>query len=96
MQIGGHPYAVAHINDNVVILNITNPGKVTRSSDAFHGTTDLAITEIDSRHYVLAGRNPYGFTIVDITDPSAPYSVANVTEGYGSGRLLMCSTRSPQ
>ena len=73
VQIGGHPYAVAHINNNVAILNITNPGNITRSSDAFHGSNDLAVTEIDSRHYVLAGRYPDpGFTIVDITDPAAP------------------------
>ena len=89
VQIGGHPYAVAHINNNVAILNITNPGNITRSSDVFHGSVNLAVTEIDSRHYVLAGRDPGdGFTIVDITDPSAPYSVANVTEGYGSGRTF--------
>ena len=99
MHIDGHPYAVAHIDHrNVLILNITEPGSPTLASDAFHGTSDLAVTEIDGRHYVLAGRHPDpGFTIVDITDPSAPYSVANVTEGYGlQPGVIMSSTRSPQ
>ena len=84
VHIDGHPYAVAHIDSNVAILNITQPGSPTLAS-AFHGSSDLAVTEIDGRHYVLAGRYPDpGFTIVDITDPANPSTVANATEGYGT------------
>ena len=84
VHIDGHPYAVAHIDSNVAILNITQPGSPTLAS-AFHGSSDLTVTEIDSRHYVLAGRYPDpGFTIVDITDPANPSTVTNATEGYGT------------
>ena len=84
MHIDGHPYAVAHIDAQVAILDIAQPGSPTLASK-FRGTNDLAVTEIDGRHYVLAGRYPDpGFTIVDITDPASPSTVASVTEGYGT------------
>ena len=73
---------------NILIINITDPSIPTRPGNAFTGSDDLAMTEIDGHHYVLTGRGTNnGFTIVDITDPAVHFSVANVTEGYGGHQI---------
>ena len=92
VYIGGHPYAVVSVStaasltssssDSILILNMTDPKKPTRASDMPHPSDKLAVTKVGGHHYVLAGQySGQGLTIFNITDPSAPYSVANVTEG---------------
>ena len=91
VHIDGHPYAAASFNDisgsrsSILILNMTDPGSPTLASSSLHWSREAAVTEVDGHHYVLTGRYPdNGLAIFNITDPSAPYSVANVTYRFSN------------
>ena len=67
------PTAVASVTDN----STANPTDYTE----LDGASSITTTTIDSRHYALvASRIDNGVQIIDITDPSSPSAVANVTD----------------
>ena len=94
-NIGSGAYAVVAslINDGVQIIDITNASNplpvsnVTDGTGGFEkldGAAEVAITEIDSRTYaVVTAVFDDAISIIDITVPSNPLLVFNVTGGEG-------------
>ena len=98
--IGSLTYAlVASYNDDgVQVIDITTPGNpravssITDGADNFtelEGAYSIAITTIGSSTYALvASIFDDGVQIIDITTPSSPTAVSNVTDGLGGYTTL--------
>ena len=91
-QINSKHYAlVAASDDNgVQIINITNPSSPSPVASITDGATyptlggahSITTAQINSKHYALvAASDDNGIQIIDITDPSSPSPVANITDG---------------
>ena len=96
IMIDSRHYALASSfsDDGIQIIDITDPlgptavTAVTDNSTAnptdyteLNGASSVTTTTIDSRHYALvASRIDNGVQIIDITDPSSPTAVSNVTD----------------
>ena len=96
IMIDSRHYAlVASVRDDgVQIIDITTPSSPTAVANVtdsttenltdyteLDGATSVTTTTIDSRHYALvASRIDNGVQIIDITTPSSPTAVANVTD----------------
>ncbi len=98
-QIGGHHYALATSFARIAILNVTDPGNVTRAGTIIPGQDGIAsfgihrstVAEIDGHHYALATSKHHitgGLYIVNITDPARPSGVANFTGTQGGFAMI--------
>ena len=91
-QIGGNHYALvaSQYDDGVQIIDINTPSNpisvanITDGENQFgklYGAYSVTTTQIGGNHYALvAAYDEAGVQIIDITTPSAPISVANITD----------------
>ena len=91
-QIGGNHYALvaSRYDDGVQIIDINTPSNpisvanITDGENQFgklYGAYSVTTTQIGGNHYALvAAYDEAGVQIIDITTPSAPISVANITD----------------
>ncbi len=91
-QIGGNHYALvaSQYDDGVQIIGINTPSNpisvanITDDANGFgelYGAYSITTTQIGGNHYALvAAHDEAGVQIIDITTPSAPISVANITD----------------
>ena len=101
-------------DDGVQIIDITTPSSPTAVAGItdctgsctatdyteLDGAISVTATTIDSRHYALvASSNDDGVQIINITTPSSPTAVADVTDCTGSctaRRTIRCLTSPPR
>ena len=97
-QISGRTYAVVIANHGVQIIDMTDPtvpdpvAAITTDMGWFSnlfGPDSVAITQISGRTYaVVTATDDDGVQIIDMTDPTAPFPVATLTDDTDGFTML--------